>query len=165
MEYAYISAIGQDSHRFEHDIDIDNKIVLGGVEIPNNRKLSANSDGDVILHALTNAVSGYTTVNVLGYSADKMCLEQGITDSRVYLAEALSHLGDASICHVSVSVECLVPKLKPHIPAIRTSIAGLLGMPETSVGITATTGERLTGPGRGEGISVFAVITVKKPLE
>ncbi|MCR4671181.1 MAG: 2-C-methyl-D-erythritol 2,4-cyclodiphosphate synthase [Saccharofermentans sp.] len=164
MEYAYISAIGQDSHRFEHEIDIENKIMLGGIEIPNNRKLAANSDGDVILHALTNAISGFTTVNVLGYSADKLCLEQGITDSRVYLAEALSHMGDSTICHVSVSVECLVPKLKPHIPAIRSSIAKLLALPETSVGITATTGERLTGPGRGEGISVFAVITVKKPL-
>ena len=160
MEYAYISAIGQDSHRFEHEIEI----MLGGIEIPNNRKLAANSDGDVILHALTNAISGYTTVNVLGYSADKLCLEEGITDSRVYLAEALSHMGDASICHVSISVECLVPKLKPHIPAIRTSIAKLLALPETSVGITATTGERLTGPGRGEGISVFAIITVKKPV-
>ena len=164
MEYAYISTIGQDSHRFEHDIDINNRIMLGGVEIPNNRRLAANSDGDVILHALTNAISGYTTVNILGYSADKLCLEDGITDSRVYLAEALSYMGESKIVHVSISVECLVPKLKPHIPAIRKSIAGLLGIPEESVGITATTGERLTGPGRGEGISVFASITVKKPL-
>lgn len=164
MEYAYISTIGQDSHRFEDEIREDAKLALGGVEIPYKKNFSANSDGDVILHAITNAISGFTTVNVLGYSADKLCLEDGIKDSRVFLDEALKYMGDAKIVHVSVSVECLEPKLKPYIPAIRTSLANLLDLDESSVGITATTGEGLNGMGRGEGVGVLAVLTVKKPV-
>jgi 2-C-methyl-D-erythritol 2,4-cyclodiphosphate synthase len=163
MEYAYISALGQDSHRFEEETSENALIRLGGVDIPHTRKISANSDGDVILHAITNAVSGFTGHNILGFEADDMC-RQGITDSREYLKEALRYMGDAKIVHVSVSVEGKEPKLKPYIDRIRESIAGILDIPAASVGITATTGERLTGPGRGEGISVFAVITVKKPL-
>ena len=164
MEYAYISTIGQDSHRFEDEIREDSKLTLGGVEIPYKKNFSANSDGDVILHAITNAISGFTTVNVLGYSADKLCLEEGIKDSRVFLDEALKYMGDAQIVHVSVSVECLEPKLKPYIPAIRTSLANLLDLDESSVGITATTGEGLNGMGRGEGVGVLAVLTVRKPV-
>ncbi|MBO4460243.1 MAG: 2-C-methyl-D-erythritol 2,4-cyclodiphosphate synthase [Clostridiales bacterium] len=164
MEYAYISTIGQDSHRFEDEIREDVKLTLGGVEILYKRNFSANSDGDVILHAVTNAISGFTTVNVLGYSADKLCLEDGIKDSRVFLDEALKYMGDAKIIHLSVSVECLEPKLKPYIPAIRTSLANLLDLDESSVGITATTGEGLNGMGRGEGVGVLAVLTVKKPV-
>lgn len=167
MDYAYISTIGQDSHRFtEETCDSSvNGIMLGGVKIPFDRKFQANSDGDVILHAITNAVSGITGVNILGGAADKICLEQGIKDSRVYLEEGLKYLGQASVTHVSMTIECLRPKLKEHIPAIKESVASLLGISPSHVGITATTGEGLTGFGRGEGIQVFVIITFKVPAD
>ena len=60
-----------------------------------------------------------------------------------------------------MTIECLRPKLKEHIPSIKESVAGLLGISSSHVGITATTGEGLTGFGRGEGIQVFAVMTFK----
>ena len=165
MGMAYITTIGQDSHRFEEGTfdSSSNVIMLGGVKIPFDRKFQANSDGDVILHALTNAVSGFTGVNILGGAADKICLEQGIKDSRVYLAEGLKYLGDSKIVHVSMTVECLRPKLKDHIPEIKSSVAGLLSIDPSHVGLTATTGEGLTGFGRGEGIQVFAVMTFEVP--
>ena len=165
MGMAYITTIGQDSHRFEEGTfdSSSNGIMLGGVKIPFDRKFQANSDGDVILHALTNAVSGFTGVNILGGAADKICLEQGIKDSRVYLAEGLKYLGDSKIVHVSMTVECLRPKLKDHIPEIKSSVAGLLSIDPSHVGLTATTGEGLTGFGRGEGIQVFAVMTFEVP--
>ena len=165
MGMAYITTIGQDSHRFEEGTfdSSSNGIMLGGVKIPFDRKFQANSDGDVILHALTNAVSGLTGVNILGGAADKICLEQGIKDSRVYLAEGLKYLGDSKIVHVSMTVECLRPKLKDHIPEIKSSVAGLLSIDPSHVGLTATTGEGLTGFGRGEGIQVFAVMTFEVP--
>ena len=165
MEYAYISTIGQDSHRFvEETFDPSvNGLMLGGYKVPFDRQFQANSDGDVILHAITNAISGLTGVNILGGAADKICLEQGIKDSRVYLEEAMKYLGDASITHVSMTIECLRPKLKEHIPSIKESVASLLGISASHVGITATTGEGLTGFGRGEGIQVFAIMTFKVP--
>jgi len=165
MEYAYLTTIGQDSHRFTEDIydPSSNGIMLGGYKVPHDRQFLANSDGDVILHAITNAVSGYTGVNILGGAADKICLEQGIKDSRVYLEEALKYMGDAKIVHVSMTVECLRPKLKEHIPSIKKSVADLLGIDPSHVGLTATTGEGLTGFGKGEGIQVFVIMTIKVP--
>ena len=139
-EYVYISTIGQDSHRFGDPCG-DCSIMLGGVSIPSDRPVIANSDGDVILHAFTNAISGYTGKIVLGGIADKLCLEDGIKDSSVFLKKAVEDIQGAKIIHCSVSVECLVPKLKPHLDRIRSKIAELLVLPASSVGLTATTGE------------------------
>ena len=162
-EYAYISTIGQDSHRFGEPVGNCN-IMLGGVSIPSDRPILANSDGDVILHAITNAVSGFTGKIILGGIADKLCLEEGIKDSSVYLKKALEYLGSTEIIHCSVTVECLVPKLKPHLEKMRAKIGELLGISKNSVGITATTGEGLTAFGRGEGIQVFAILSFKKTV-
>ena len=158
-----ISTIGQDSHRFGEPCG-DTFIQLAGVDIPFDKPIEANSDGDVVLHAITNAISGFTGVNILGGEADKICLEKGIKDSSVYIDKALEYLTEGKIIHCSVTIECLCPKLKPHIPAMKESVGKLLGIPASSVGITATTGEGLTGFGRGEGIQVFCILTFTKEI-
>ena len=160
-EYVYLSTIGQDSHRFGEP-EGECSIMLGGVSVPSDRPVIANSDGDVILHAITNAISGYTGKIVLGGIADKLCLEEGIKDSSVFLAKAIEDISGAKIIHCSVSVECLVPKLKPHLDAIRSRIAELLDLPLSSVGLTATTGEGLTSFGKGEGIQAFVILSFRK---
>lgn len=151
--------IGQDSHRFDFN-NREKKLILGGVVFENNPPLDGNSDADVILHSITNAISGITCVNILGEKSDKMCLDEGITDSRKYVREAAKYLNGSKIVHVSISIECLVPKITPRIPDIRKSISALLDVPENCVGITATTGEGLTEFGRGKGIQVFTCVTV-----
>lgn len=155
----YCCGFGQDSHRFAQE-DSDKPLILGGVQVP-GRAMEANSDGDVILHAVTNAISGITGVNILGGPADKLCLEQGILDSSVYLKEALKYLTMAELVSISMSVECLRPKLSPHIPAMKQRIAELTGLTEERIGITATTGEGLTDCGRGLGIEVLVVATAR----
>ncbi len=157
-----IAAIGQDSHRFDF-ANPHKKLLLGGLEIPGAPPLLGNSDADVVLHALTNAVSGLTGVNILGAVSDELCLNQGISDSRVYLREALQHLGELRLLHASLSIECKTPKLSPHIPAMKAEIAGLLGLSVTQIGITATSGEGLTDFGRGEGIQVLAILSAARP--
>lgn len=151
--------IGQDSHRFDFN-NKQKKLILGGVIFEGHAPLDGNSDADVILHSLTNAISGVTCVNILGRISDDMCLKQGITDSSAYLREAIKYLNENKIVHVSISIECLTPKITPKIPEIRKSISKLLDIPESSVGITATTGEGLTQSGQGQGIQVFSCITV-----
>ena len=153
--------IGQDSHRFNPD-NTDKPLVLGGLVIPGCPGLIGNSDADVVLHAVVNAVSGVSTVNVLGAVSDRMCLEQGIRDSAAYLAEALKHLHAMRPVHLSVSLECARPKLEAHIPEMRIRLAELLGLAPTHVGITATSGEGLSAFGRGEGIFCTAVLTVSE---
>lgn len=151
-------AIGQDSHRIDYK-NTEKKLILGGIEFENEFSLQANSDGDVILHAITNAVSGITCVNILGDKADQMC-KNGILDSEEYLKEAVKYLKE-KIVHISISIECKTPKITPKIPEMRTNIARILKVPENCIGITATTGEGLTDCGSGFGISAIAIITVK----
>ncbi|MCX8128532.1 MAG: 2-C-methyl-D-erythritol 2,4-cyclodiphosphate synthase [Clostridia bacterium] len=151
--------IGQDSHRFDF-FDKSKKLILGGVIFEDHAPLQGNSDADVVLHSITNAVSGVTCVNILGKVSDDLCLKQGITDSSVYLKEALKYLEESKIVHVSISIECSTPKITPRIHEMRASISKLLDIPENCIGITATTGEGLTAFGQGQGIQVFSCVTV-----
>lgn len=158
-----ISAIGQDSHRFA---DAEKPLLLGGVLFEGYRGLAANSDGDVVLHAVTNAISGLTAVNILGAPADALC-RSGITDSAAYLREALKYLEqkDLKLIHVSLSLECREPKIWPRIEEMRKRIGALCGILPEQVGITATSGEALTDFGRGEGIAVICAVTAAAETE
>jgi len=151
--------IGQDSHRFDFE-DKEKKLVLGGIVFDGEPPLKGNSDADVILHSITNAISGVTCVNILGEVSDEMCLKKGITDSSVYLKEALKYLNEYRIVHLSVSIECKRPRISPRINEIRQSLSVLLDIPENCIGITATSGEELTAFGQGLGIQVISIITV-----
>ncbi|MCR5747855.1 MAG: 2-C-methyl-D-erythritol 2,4-cyclodiphosphate synthase [Lachnospiraceae bacterium] len=152
-------AIGQDSHRFDVENKSGKPLILAGVVFENETPFEANSDGDVILHAITRAVSGITTIDILGPKT-KQWIKEGKLDSRFYLQEALKDL-NGRVAHLSVSVECKKPRLTPKIPEMRRSLAELLHTDEKNIGITATSGEELTDFGRGLGMNVFAVLTVE----
>lgn len=152
------TGIGLDSHRFVAG-ESDRPLVLGGLVFEDAPALSGNSDADVILHAVTDAISGVTGRTVIGAVADAMC-QEGITDSKEYLKVALADLGDWQISHLSIALECLRPKIDPKVSALRASLAGLLGIEVDDVCITATTGEGLNDYGRGLGIHATAVLTV-----
>lgn len=155
-------AIGQDSHAFETDPakQFSKPLVLCGTVFEGMPCLAANSDGDAVLHAVTNAVSGITCKNILGGLADEMC-KNGITDSSAYLKAALDDLSAAGgrIAGVSVSIEAARPKFYRRIPEMRENLGRILGIPADRCGITATSGEELTAFGKGEGIAVFAAVT------
>ena len=114
-------------------------LCVGGLIFDDVPALAGNSDADVILHALTDAISGVTGRTVIGAVADEMC-QRGITDSKAYLKVALEDLGEWQLSHVSIALECKRPKIDPKVPALRASIAALLGLELADVCITATTG-------------------------
>ena len=89
-----------------------------------------------------------------------ICAKNGIIDSEVYLREALKYL-DEKIVHLSISIECKIPKISPKIEEMRKNIARVLNVEENCIGITATSGEGLTEFGKGNGISVFTILTVE----
>jgi 2-C-methyl-D-erythritol 2,4-cyclodiphosphate synthase len=151
------TGLGQDSHRFEED-RTGKPLLLGGVFFEGHPGLEGNSDSDVVLHALVNALTGVHGFVVLGPVTDAMC-RAGDTDSRHYVREALKHLGSLALNHVSVSVECKRPQIGPQIDAMRLSVADLLGLRPTDVAVTAHSGEGLSGPGRGEGIFATVIVT------
>ena len=150
------TGLGQDSHAFETS---DKALILGGVTFDHAQGLRGNSDADVVLHALTNAISSITGRNILGKVADDLC-QSGVTDSREYLKLALADLHPGCIEHVAISLECLTPKISPRVEAMKTAIADLLSIQPSDVGITATTGEGLTAFGQGKGIQALVIITV-----
>lgn len=154
-----ISAIGQDSHRFMSDEAVSSSgkaLMLGGVSIPGYPALEGNSDADVVLHALTNAISGLTGVRILGAVTDEMA-KHGIKDSCAYVERALEELRDMRLTHLSFSIEAKRPHLAPYIDPMRARIALLTGLPTEHVAITATSGEELTAFGRGEAIQCFCI--------
>ena len=153
------TGLGLDSHRFHEDPSFEKPLILGGIEFDSELSLKGNSDADVVLHAITDAISSITGNTVIGAKADELCHE-GITDSREYLKLALSDLGDVSISHVAIALECKQPKIDSIVELMRSSIAELLNIAVTDVGITATSGEGLSDVGRGLGIHCTAIVTV-----
>jgi len=153
------TGIGQDSHRFEEEKE--KPCMIGGICFEGHKGLKGNSDADVVLHALANAISGITGVNILGKIADELC-KKGITDSTSYLKEGLTYLNGKEITHVSVSIECKTPKISPRIMEMKTYIASLLNIDVSDIGVTATTGEGLTDFGKGLGIQAFVIVTTQE---
>jgi 2-C-methyl-D-erythritol 2,4-cyclodiphosphate synthase len=155
------TGIGQDSHRFLPQ-ESAKPLVLGGLLFEDVPGFMANSDGDVVLHAICNAISSVTGILILGGIADELCLKDGITDSSVYLQEALKGLKHKTIVHVAVTIEALRPKLKERLLEMRQNIARLLHLSLEDVGITATSGEGLTDFGCGDGIQAIAIVTISE---
>lgn len=157
----YATGIGEDSHRFESK-DSSKPCILGGVHIKEVPGFLANSDGDVIYHAICNAITSLTGTLILGGIADELCLKDGITDSATYLERARDSLKDWKLSHVACSVEGKRPKLKDHLDEIKQNVARLLHLDCDQVGITATTGEGLSDCGCGDGVRCTALITAYK---
>lgn len=153
-----IALIGQDSHRFSDDMG--KPCVIGGVIIPGCPGMDADSDGDVVFHAICNALTSYTHVPILGGIAIQLCKEEGITDSSVYLQEALKPL-KAEIVHISITIEGARPRLQKEVDAIRASVAKACEIDVSAVGMTVTSGDGLTGFGKGEGLMCYAIVNIR----
>lgn len=152
------TGIGQDSHRFTDKKD--KKCVIGGLIFENCPALDGNSDADVVLHAICNALTGIHGVVVLGPITDSLC-KNGISDSAEYVKQALSYLGNFTLTHVSISIEGKIPKFVNRLDEMRAHIAQLLQLNFDAVCITATTGEGLTDFGKGLGLQAFVIITAQ----
>lgn len=156
--------IGEDSHRFSNEwpVTSDQCLKLGGMKIKNLPKLEAESDGDVILHALCNAVASAIGEGSLGTYATEMHMH-GIRDSSQYLKKILGAMErkHRRISHCSISIEAARPKIDPIAPIIKKHLSKLLKIPANKIGITATSGERLTPFGKGLAIRCAAIVTSK----
>lgn len=162
-----ITGFGVDSHRFEENKNPEiSECRLCGVVIKNTPKFSGNSDADVALHAICNAILSGLGKNSFSRIADTLC-QKGEKNSAVYLQKILEIMSTAEtgrdakkILHLVVSFEGKRPKIEKYFPQFRTKLSALLHIPENSIGLNATTGEELDGVGRGEGMKVLAVVTM-----
>ena len=151
---------GLDVHAFgpgEH-------VMLGAVRIPHERGLAAHSDGDVVLHALCDALLGAAALGDIGQHFPPGEERWRDADSLKLLARVLELLSAPNWLPVNVdlTVACERPRIAPHIPAMREAIAGALGLATDAVSVKATTTEKLGFCGRGEGIAALAVVLVRR---
>lgn len=150
--------IGQDSHRFLPE-GASKKCIIGGVLFEDVPGLDADSDGDVVYHSICNAITSLTHVPILGGIAIKMCHEQKITNSKVYLDAALKTLGKQHVEHVALTIEGKRPRMQKRVDAIRQKVAEVMKLELSQVGLTVTSGDGLSDFGRGDGLQCFCILT------
>jgi 2-C-methyl-D-erythritol 2,4-cyclodiphosphate synthase len=154
----YRTGIGQDSHRFLQD-GTEKMCIIAGLPFKGAPGLDADSDGDVVFHAICNAITSLTHVPILGGIAIDLCKNQGVTDSRVFLDKAIETLGDQTIDHIALTIEGKRPKFQKRADDIRGSVASAVSINMDQVGITFTSGDGLTAFGQGEGIMCYCILT------
>ena len=146
---------GYDVHAFG---DGDH-VVLGGVRVPHDRGVLAHSDGDVVIHALCDAMLGALALGDIGTHFPPSDPQWKGADSRAFLrhCNGLLRTRGWRVGNADVTVVCERPKVGPHAAAMRAVLAEDLGVGLEAVSVKATTTERLGFTGRGEGIAAMAV--------
>ena len=134
-------------------------ITLGGVRIPHTHGLIAHSDGDVLLHALCDALLGAAGLGDIGQHFPDSSAEFKGIDSRILLRRVAALLREQGLMlgNADATIIAQAPRMAPHIPTMRENIAADLAIAPDRINVKATTTERLGYIGRGEGIAVHAV--------
>ena len=147
---------GVDTHAFGEG----DHVILGGVRIPHGRGLLAHSDGDVVCHALMDALLSAAGLDDIGHHFPDTDERFKNADSMELLRKVVVLLANAGYAakNASISVLAETPRLSPHIAQMKENLAGALGVPKNAVGIAAGTNERLGYVGEGKGITVYATV-------
>lgn len=151
---------GYDVHRFG-DGDV---VVLGGVSIPHHRGLVAHSDGDVLIHAICDALLGAIGEGDIGHHFPDSDAAYAGADSRLLLARvvALVHAAGWQVGNLDCTLVAQAPKMAPHIQTMRANLARDLSASPDCINVKATTTEGLGFAGRAEGIAAHAVVLLAR---
>ena len=151
---------GYDAHRFAPGT----KLVLGGVAIEFDRGLAAHSDGDVVVHALCDALLGAAGLGDVGRHFPETDPGLAGIDSRILLRRVVALLDDRGfkVVNADVTVIAQAPRLAPHLGEMRARLASDLGLAAGEVNVKATTTEGMGFCGRGEGIAAHAVGLIER---
>jgi 2-C-methyl-D-erythritol 2,4-cyclodiphosphate synthase len=138
-------------------------LILGGQTIPHTHGLAGHSDADAVAHALTDAILGAAAAGDIGMHFPDTDPRWKDADSMALLRSACEVVAARGLRVVQVDVTVILerPRLGPHIPAMRTSLAAALGLSADEVSVKATTNEGMGFIGRGEGIATMAVATLE----
>lgn len=152
-------------HGFDvHPLVAGRRCIIGGVDIPYDKGLDGHSDADVLLHAVCDALLGAAALGDIGKHFPNTDPRFKGIDSRELLRHVAALLRDKgyAVMNVDGTVIAEMPKLAPHIAAMRANIAVDIGILDDCVNVKATTSERLGFTGRGEGIAAEAVCLIQK---
>lgn len=153
--------LGQSSHRFLPS-DSTKPCSIAGVIFDDVSGFQSDSDGDVVYHAICNAISSLIHTPILSGIAHELFLKEGITESEVYVKEACRLLNKQNISHVSISLEAKKPQLSEYFVTMRQNIARALNIDLDQVGISAIFGDGLTDVACGDGVTCLALVTTEE---
>ena len=155
--------MGFDVHRFGPG----DHLMLGGVAVPHAQGVVSHSDGDVVLHAIVDALLGAMAAGDIGTHFPPTDEAWRDAESALFVAHALKLLAErgGQLSHVDVTVICQRPRIGPHRVAMLARLSDVLDLDLARISLKATTTERLGFTGRGEGIAAQAVATVRLPIE
>ncbi|MBC6905676.1 2-C-methyl-D-erythritol 2,4-cyclodiphosphate synthase [Saccharophagus sp. K07] len=148
-----------------HAFGPGDKIVIGGVVIPHTHRLIAHSDGDVLVHALSDALLGAAALGDIGRHFPDTDPQYANADSRALLRLVMSKLKAKGLRVVNADMTIIAqkPRMAPYIQRMRENIAEDLGCSVDDINVKATTTEKLGFNGREEGITALAVVLLETP--
>ena len=151
---------GYDVHRFTDG----EFIVIGGTKIPYEKKLEAHSDGDVLAHAIADALLGACGVRDIGYFFPDTDIKYKNANSMELLSKVKDIINEKGfeVCNIDSTIIAQAPKMAPHIETMRTNLSIALIIDREDVNVKATTEEKLGFTGRKEGIAAHAVCLLKR---
>jgi 2-C-methyl-D-erythritol 2,4-cyclodiphosphate synthase len=151
---------GYDVHRFAEN----RPLIIGGVTIPHSHGLEAHSDGDVLIHALCDALLGALALWDIGHHFPDNYAEYANIDSRILLRRVVADIQQRgwALTNADLTIIAQAPKMAPHIPQMRALLAEDLAADIYQINIKATTTEKLGFVGREEGIACHAVVLLQQ---
>lgn len=151
---------GIDFHRLENGLDL----WLGGIKIRSEKGCIAHSDGDVLLHAICDALLGAAGLNDIGHYFPDSSAEFKNIDSKVLLKRTVILINEKGykVANIDSTVCLEKPKIAPYIPEMKEVISKITDISTTDISIKATTTEKLGFAGREEGMAAFAVVMLEK---
>jgi 2-C-methyl-D-erythritol 2,4-cyclodiphosphate synthase len=150
---------GFDAHRFGEG----QRLVLGGVDIPSDRALEGHSDADVLIHAIIDASLGAAALGDIGQhfpSGDERWRDASSIDMLRTVARMVRE-GGSRVVNTDTTIVAEVPRLTPHVAAMRANIAAALEIDVAAVSVKPKTSDGMGFTGRGEGIAAFAVVLLE----
>lgn len=151
---------GYDTHRFV----AGRPLVLGGVNVPHDMGMLAHSDGDVVIHALCDALLGAAALGDIGMHFPDTSRDYESIDSRILLRQVHTLLARKSCTVVNADITIIAeePEMAPHVDAMRENLAADLAVDKDAINVKATTNEKMGFIGNREGIAVHAVVLINQ---
>lgn len=137
---------------------------MGGIQIPHTVGLLGHSDADVLIHAIADALLGAANLGDIGYHFPDTAGEYKDIDSKILLARTMRLVREAGyeLGNIDATVAAERPKLNPHIPAMKQTLARVMEVSEEDISIKATTTEKLGFTGRREGMAAYATVLIER---
>ena len=154
------TGFGYDVHQLVEGLDF----WLGGIKVPHTHGALGHSDADVLLHVICDALLGAANLRDIGFHFPDTDPKYKGVDSKILLREVMRLIREQGyqVSNIDSTICLQEPKINPHIPAMKTCISEVMGIPEEDISIKATTTEKLGFVGKKEGVAAYASVLIYK---